>query len=183
MTTKNPLHWDLSNVYPGLESAELAAAMQSLREQASGVEQALRAAPGPQDSTAALTAAAHELIERFNSLLGLSRTVRSYIHSYVSTDSYNTTASRLMSQFDQIGVAIQQQSTRFESWIGQNKERVDEIIAQDDLARAHAFFLKESAEQSRYLMDAKLEDLAAELNLSGGNAWQKLQVFAVGARY
>ena len=175
MTTKNPLHWDLSNVYPGLESPELAGAIQNLREQTAAIEQALLAAPGPDAPTVDLSLAVHSLLERFNWLFSLSRTVSSYLNSFVSTDSFNAVAARKQSEFDQIGVAIQQQSIRFESWLGKITGRVEEIIGQDELANAHAFFLRESAEQSRYLMSPDQEDLAAELSLSGGLAWRKLQ--------
>ena len=40
---------------------------------------------------------------------------------------------------------------------------------------AHAFFLRETAEQSRYLMSEAEEALAADLSLSGPSAWSKLQ--------
>jgi len=41
--------------------------------------------------------------------------------------------------------------------------------------RDQAFYLNESAEQSRYMMSEAEESLAAELSLSGANAWNKLQ--------
>jgi oligoendopeptidase F len=42
-------------------------------------------------------------------------------------------------------------------------------------AKAHEFALNEAAEQSKYLMSEAEEILAAELTLSGGNAFGKLQ--------
>ena len=42
-------------------------------------------------------------------------------------------------------------------------------------AHEHAFILTETAEQAAYLMGEREEMLAAELALSGANAWSKLQ--------
>ena len=53
-----------------------------------------------------------------NVLLELSTTVQAYIYSFVSTDSYNMKAMRLMSQYEQIAVGLQQCQTRFTAWLG-----------------------------------------------------------------
>ena len=52
---------------------------------------------------------------------------------------------------------------------------MDEAIELGDLAKAHAFALREIAQQSKYMMSQAEEELAAELSLSGVNAWNKLQ--------
>jgi pepF/M3 family oligoendopeptidase len=50
-----------------------------------------------------------------------------------------------------------------------------QVLELEGAAREHAFFLQELAKQSRFLMSQPQESLAAELSLSGANAWQKLQ--------
>jgi pepF/M3 family oligoendopeptidase len=52
---------------------------------------------------------------------------------------------------------------------------LEQAISANKSAAAHAFMLKEAAAQSRYLMSDTEEGLAAELTLSGGNAFEKLQ--------
>jgi hypothetical protein len=49
------------------------------------------------------------------------------------------------------------------------------IHHQIPLPKPHEFALNEAAEQSKYLMSEAEETLAAELTLSGGNAFGKLQ--------
>ena len=115
------------------------------------------------------------LIEQTNTLLELSGKVRAYIYSFVSTDSYNNPALRLLSEFEQVGMRIEQQLTFAQSWVGKLSQRLDAVVARGGLPASHAFFLRETAEQSQYLMAPELEALAAELNLSGANAWSKLQ--------
>ena len=52
---------------------------------------------------------------------------------------------------------------------------LDAALAQEGPAREHGFYVRETAEQSRYLMSEAEESLASELSLSGSRAWQRLQ--------
>jgi pepF/M3 family oligoendopeptidase len=110
-----------------------------------------------------------------NAELRLYSTLNAYVASFVTTDSYNTTAKRLESELEMLAVKIQKQGIRFEGWIGQVADRLPSLLKQEGPAKSHTFHLEETVEQSRYLMSEAEESLAAELELSGGNAWSKLQ--------
>jgi oligoendopeptidase F len=176
-STETPPRWDLSNVYPGLESPTLSEDMQRVAEQLTALEQLLEGLPMEPGTTSAadLNKQAGEVINRMNVLLELSSTVDAYIYSFVSTDSYNEQAMRLLSQFEQIAVRLQQCTTRFTAWVGKAAPQLEDIIAPGGSPKDHTYFLRLSAEQSKYLMSAALEDLSAELSLSSTNAWGKLQ--------
>jgi len=116
-----------------------------------------------------------EAIDRLNRASELADTIRSYIMSFVATDSHNTLARRRQSEFELVAVHLRTLGTRFKAWVGRLAPVLDRIIAADATAAAHAFALHETAEQSRYLMSDAEEALAAELHLSGGSAWTKLQ--------
>ncbi len=173
--------WDLSNVYPGLESAEFQAAVAELRASLDDFDRFLDehhisggpAADGQTGATLAPVLAG--ALDRANALLRLYGTLRAYVQAFVATDSYNTVAKRLLSELQMQGVRWQQQSVRLEAWIGAHAEYLPASLAADATVRAHAFFLQETAEQSRYLMSEGEEGLAAELGLSGVQAWSKLQ--------
>jgi oligoendopeptidase F len=70
---------------------------------------------------------------------------------------------------------MNQLMTQFTAWLGKVAPKLDKVIAYNQSAAAHAFMLREAAEQSKYLMSEAEEALAAELSLSGGNAFDKLQ--------
>lgn len=161
--------WDLSNVYPDLESPAYQQDLDRFREETARLQSHLDA--GDQDFTAHLSGA----VQAANAALLTGRTLRAYLNSFVSTDSYNTLALRKLSEFEQLHVELQKQFTRLEAWIGRSADRLDQAIAQDPVLREHEFYLREASEQSRYLMSEAEETLAAELNLSGGNLWSKLQ--------
>ncbi|MBN1373239.1 MAG: M3 family oligoendopeptidase [Anaerolineaceae bacterium] len=177
MTELTPPRWDLTNVYPALEAPALSADLESIRAKINALESSLGALPAQPDKEedALLAEKLSILIEQVNTLLEQSGKVRAYIYSFVSTDSYNNVALRLLSEFEQVGMRIEQQLTFAQSWVGKLSSRLDAVVARGGLPASHAFFLRETAEQSKYLMAPELEALAAELNLSGGNAWSKLQ--------
>ncbi len=177
MTDKLP-HWDLSNVYPGLDSKKFKQGWQDMLAQIESLEKffAEKVAPTSLESgTERLAPLAGDLIERFNDLSDLAWTINAYISSFVTTDSFNKTAKRLESEFDSTAVRLQQLNVQASAWIGRIAPLLPEIIAREPRAQAHTFFLEETARQSKYLMSEAEEALAAELMLDGATAWSKLQ--------
>ena len=175
--------WSLSNVYPSLESQQLVAAVSDLRSRIENLDAFLEQhniARSPSNANASSDAskvarAVNGYLNQVNAILRLHSTLTAYVDSFVTTDSYNTTAKRLESELEVLEVEIQKQEIRFKGWIGQVADLLPHVLALGDSAKVHAFFLKESVDQSRYMMSETEESLAAELNLSGGNAWRKLQ--------
>ncbi len=174
MTT--PPRWDLTNVYPALDSQAFKDDFASIPLRLGKLETITReleaAGSGNKDALAGkLTAAVDEL----NDLIEKIGKIQAYIQSFVTTDSYNTEAMRKLSEFEQAGVQFEMLFTRLRRLVGTLADVLPELLKQPGTLQEHAFFLNEVAEQSRYLMSQPEEDLAAELNLSGGNAWEKLQ--------
>lgn len=176
-------HWDLSNVYASLESEEFSLDVDQFKGQLQGLDGYLsahrigRGGPIPADP-ARLAAFIGEYLDRMNAALQLGSTLRAYVHSFVSTDSYNTAARRFMSELEPLLVQMHRQEVQFRGWLGTVVEQssiLEQALEREGLAQEHAFYLKEAAEQSRYLMSEAEEALAAELSLSGIRAWSKLQ--------
>ncbi len=173
-----PPRWDLSNVYPSLDSKEFKTAVSDYQEQVASLEkfykkklsQAARKTPSRE-----LARLAGDAIDRINEILALSGTIVPFIYSYVSTDSRDQAAMRAMSEFEQASLPMDKLMVRFRSWLGGISPKLDKVIDKNKVARAHAFMLREAAAQSHYQMEDELEALAAEMSLSGGNAFEKLQ--------
>ena len=183
MTEASLPHWDLSNVYPGLESEDFQADVGRLKASLDRLDEYLathqiaQGGPYPLES-AALAKIMGGYLKRMNDILRLGATIRTYVGSFVATDSYNNLARRLMSEMEPLLVRTQRQEVRFRGWIGtvaQDAKAFEAALQQEGPAADHRFYLVETAEQSRYLMSEAEEALAAELSLSGSSAWQKLQ--------
>jgi pepF/M3 family oligoendopeptidase len=176
-TMTSPLpHWDMSRVYPGLQTDVFRAAFERVL---AGIA-ALRAlsdrlgiraqAPAPVDAS---TVAAFEDVARHrNALAEELRTLSAYISAFVSTNSRDDVAQARQSELQQQLVELQKLDTRFDAWIGSLD--VDALIARSLLAREHAFPLRKAAQAARHQMSEPEEDLAASLSPSSGTAWARL---------
>ena len=177
MSTQTALpHWDMSVVYPGLDSPEferdMAAALAELRDTAAlfdrlGID---KRDPAPLDDAA--LAAFEQVAGTLNALVERLLTLRAYIYAFVSTDSRDNLAQARLSAFTQELVTLSQLSTRFTAWVGGLD--VEALTARSEVAREHAFLLQRAKQQAQHLMSPAEEALAAELDVTGGSAWGRL---------
>ena len=177
MTVSAP-RWDMTNVYPALDSKQFKSAVKSFKQQLDDLEAFLKKAAKADSKTETkkLGKVLGEAAERFNTLFELSGTIGPFIYSYITTDSRNKEAMRILSEFEQVNVKTSILQTRFTAWAGKlGKPAIKKAVKTNPSAKAHEFILLEAAEQSKYLMNEAEETLAAEMTLSGGNAFGKLQ--------
>ncbi|HEX2998510.1 MAG TPA: M3 family oligoendopeptidase [Anaerolineales bacterium] len=177
MTISAP-RWDLSNVYPSLESKEFKAAVDDYKKQVAALERFFKnklSKAGAKTKVQELAPLVGKAIDQINKIQTLSATIVPFIYSYVSTDSRDKLAMKTLSEFEQASLPMNQLMTRFKAWLGRIGPKLDQVIKVNKSAAAHAFMLREAAEQSKYLMSEAEEALAAEMSLSGGNAFEKLQ--------
>lgn len=170
MTESLP-HWTTSTIYPGLESAEFEAAVGQVARLLSELE-GLFNQPADQLNKAEFFAS---YIEQFNDLYELGGTIRAYIQAFITTDSRNKLAKKRMSEFEKLIVQLQKLDNAFQAQVGKLGSNLEPIIQSHPTLQAHAFAMRETADQSKYMMSPAEEELAAELSTSGVNAWNRLQ--------
>lgn len=177
MTVSAP-RWDLTNIYPSLDSKQFKTAIKTFKRQLDELDAFFKKAAKADSKTdpKKLGKILGESVERFNALFELSGTIGPFVYSYISTDSRNKEAMRILSEFEQMNVQTSMLNTRFTAWAGKlGKAAIKKAVKTNPAAKAHEFILLEAAEQSKYLMSEAEEAVAAELTLSGGNAFGKLQ--------
>ncbi|PLS80827.1 MAG: oligoendopeptidase F [Chloroflexi bacterium] len=169
-------HWDMTVVYPSLESPEFeqgfATVVQDIADLAQLFDEQGIGADGADRSAAAAVTTFEQVIERYNAVLDETRTLSAYISSFVATDSRNNLAQAKLSELQQHTMRLSQLTTRFTAWLG--AQDIETLIANSQVARDHAFALRRGKQQAEHLMSPTEEALAAELNLSSGTAWTKL---------
>ena len=173
-----PPRWDLSNVYPGLESPALQKDIEWVKDATESIKKLYQDEFLKIDTSSpkeTINRAISTMVDRVNKLMLKASTINAFLHSYIATDSFNQQATRLGSQFDQVMVSIQKVSVLLEAWVGQFKDILPEVLELGNMAGEHAFPITEMAEQSQYLMSEQEEILTSELSLSGSRAWGKLQ--------
>lgn len=175
---KSPPHWDLSNVYAGLDSTELADDITWVKDTTDALntlyQDELKAIT-PSSEAEAINLAISTMVDQLNAIFLKGMTIRAYLNSFITTDSFNKDALRLSSEFDQVMVKVQNVNVLLEAWVGQFKDRLPEVLALGNSAGEHSFPVTEIAEQSQYMMSGQEEILASELGLAGSRAWSKLQ--------
>lgn len=170
-------HWDMTVFFPALASPEFQVAFDQVRGDIAelvvlfdrhGVR-GLDTAP-PVDG--ALVAAFEAVTGRYNAVLEGMHLVGAYLSSFVTTDSRNEAAQAKSSELRQEGVTLGLLSTRFTAWLGSLD--VEGLIERSEMARAHAYYLREAKVASEHLLPPGEEELVARLSLSGRSAWAKL---------
>ena len=176
--SQKPPRWDLTNVYPSLDSKEFEDAMQSFTGQITSLEQVFAnrvVSAGPASSMQDTANLVGEVIDSLNSVYTLAGTLNPYISSFITTNSRDNLARKKMSEYEQVSVRLRKLTVQFQAWIGTLSPDLEKMIELNPVTRAHAFGLIEEARQSKYLMTDAEESLAADLNLSGAGAWGRLQ--------
>ncbi len=179
--------WNMSVIYPGLDSPEFADGFQNavrgISELEAFFDQRGIAGDAPTDATDATNVAVAgcddatvETFEaataRYNALLEEVRTLRAYISAFVTTDSRDAVAQARMSELRREFVTLSLLGTRFTAWVGTLD--IEALIARSNLAREHSYLLQKTAIRAQHLMPPGEEALAAELRLGAGAAWSKL---------
>ncbi len=175
-STQTLPHWDMSVVFPSLESPEFQQSYEELIGDIRALADLFDAhGVGKQEAVPLderLIQSFETVIARYNEVLERTHTLVAYLYCHVSTDSRNDVAQARMSELQGQTVRLSQLGTRFTAWVGSLD--VESLIESSETAREHAHALRQARLEAAHLMSPPEEDLAAELNLSGGTAWAKL---------
>src|SRR5258706_13804084 len=110
-------HWDLSNVFPALDSPEFLAAVDDLGQKLDGLERFLsdrQVGRGhPPAAAGEMGAVLTGYLERTNALLIVSGRLGAYVRAIVTTDSYKTPPRPWLSKLEQLGLRPPTPGPRF----------------------------------------------------------------------
>jgi oligoendopeptidase F len=176
-TIKTLPHWDMTVIYPSMDSKEFtdgfSNAVRDINSLAKLFDDHHIMKP---TATPALNRdiiqAFETVIERYNAVLESTETLGVYIMCFVTTNSHDTLAQAKLSELQQAMLTLSQLDTRLTAWIGSLD--VETLIERSTLTREHAFMLRKAKTRAAHLMTPTEENLASELNLSAGTAWEKL---------
>lgn len=168
--------WDVTNIFPSVDSKEYANSLDILLAKIEDCEKHFQQFNDKAldiNQKAKLCAAG---LSALNDIYELGGMMNAYLHSFITTDSRDDLAARKNSEFEKIYLQIQTLHLNFQVWVGKlSDEEIKAIIATDKTCAAHAFNLETLKTQAKFLMPTELEVLANELGLSGTQAWNKLQ--------
>jgi oligoendopeptidase F len=168
--------WDLSALFPGLDSPEFVEGFDRLL---GGIDHLTHlvdevgiTATSTRRSGSAPVVEFERVLNALNDVSQQFDSMGSYLFGCISTDSRNELAQARFSQFQERAVALDKLQTRFTAWVGTLP--IEELVERSTLAAEHDFPLRQMHVAARHLMSEEAEALAAELSPSSGAAWAKL---------
>lgn len=175
-TTQSLPHWDMSVVYPNLDSTEFAQGFALITQDIANLarlfdEHHITQQPA-QEVDDSIVHALETVFARYNATADNIRTIMAYISCFVNTNSRDNIAQARLSELQQHMVQWSLLTTRLTAWLG--SLNVEELIERSATARDHAYMLRRSKVQAHHLMSPDEEMLAAEMDVVSGMAWTRL---------
>lgn len=171
-TTAHLPHWDLSTIYPDLESPAFAAAVDEVKRKLADLETAVGHLEHGATIDDATVATFDSLTNRINDLLEQGNTVRAFVAGYTTVDSRNATANARESELRIFLARHAMVASRYTAWVGSLDSEA--LIAASDVAADHAYMVRQAKIEAEHLLAQPEEDLASQMAISGGHAWGKL---------
>lgn len=170
---KEPLpRWDLGRPYPGLDSPEyhddkdrLTALIQNLQR-----ENTLFREDKNPDERAYLRA----YIQAYNRAAELYKLLFAYAYMHYTVETGNPAAARELEALESQALPLERAKVEFRENLGKMRGSMAELLEDQEDLRPYRSFLLEQHYLRRRQMSADMEELAAELALSGAEAWERL---------
>lgn len=175
--TTQPLpQWDMTPVFPSLESHEFQQEFDSAIDSIAALAEVFDRYQVRRRDVSIIDGEwvqrCEEIIQQLNMLRDRLRTLGSYIQCFVTTDARNETAKAFQSQLETQGVQLGQLETRLIAWLGSSDIKV--LLEASPLAREHEFFLRRAELLEKHQMSEAEENLASALRPMGLSGWAKL---------
>lgn len=169
-------HWDMTPVFPSLDSREFASAFDQLVASIAQLKAVFDEANIRKTSESAVD---ESTLDSFETIIGLMndvadrfRTLRAYVHSFVTTEAQNDLAQARNSELQMHAVETDKLENRLVAWLGSVDS--ESLIERSAVAREHAFFIRRARQEAEHQMGEGEEDLTSGLGPSGQGAWAKL---------
>ena len=163
--------WDLSPLYEGIETEKFQNDMKALTEKVAELN--AFAAKLPEENRGAVLRRALELQEQITDLVmplfnyaGLRSAVNTSDEEAVNAEAK---LQKLLSESSAAQAALQ-------AYVGRTED-LEALIAADPFLGDYAYLLRTMKDDAKYVLDEKVEEALAKMNLSGGAAWGNLQSY------
>ena len=166
-------HWDVTPYFPSIESKEFQNAFDEVIASIAQLEKHFdELGICPSRKTDNAQNVLENSIIQINKLEEKLRLVNAYIYTFITTDSKDEKAQALLSQLQMHMAQLSKLETRWISWL--SSVSLDELKAKSEIIDQHEYVLSKKQTIAAHLMTPPEEDLAADMNLTGGSAWGRL---------
>ena len=161
--------WNLDRIYRGFDDPAFGADMDTLRDL---VKQYNAFAEGLESMEA--LAGLRQGIELEEKLMQLFMKLISYAQLRQSVSTRDSECGSRLGQVLQLLSAIAGAEATWKAWAAKQEGLMD-LVAGDELLKEYTFRFENLRKESVHLLGSLGEEIAARLQLSGGNAWSEMQ--------
>ncbi len=169
-------HWQLTSIFPGLDSREFQDAKTKLRQAVAALETFMDEAnvrsSAPQSLTDETVATAEALLARLNAVYEEVGDLRAYLYGFVSTDAFDTQANAELSALKPLFSKLSMLNKRSVAWLG--RLDLNRLLEASASAREHRYFLTRCQVTAQHLLGDEAEAIVSALEPTAGSAWAKL---------
>ncbi|MCQ2412629.1 MAG: M3 family oligoendopeptidase [Sphaerochaetaceae bacterium] len=154
--------WDLSPIYPSLESKEFTDDLAKLKQMLAQFKSEIESGK---------TSLA-KLIEMDNEMSDIEETLGSYAYCNVSTNTTDKVAVNALNKVEELGMDEAVCGTLFTEYVANHPQEVEAYCADHPDYR---YSLQRIAEGAKHQMSKEMEELAADIMRSGSDSYSRLQ--------
>ena len=175
-STESLPRWSVADLHESMDSRSFRSAMEQAGSETTRLEAlfdelGIRSVE-PRPVTEADGLCADTVIRRFNAWEQLVEELMAFVHSYVSTNSYDENGQALANELETIGARSRPLLARLVDWV--HALDVDRLATISSETREHLGPLSRLSQRAAHQMDEAGEGLYAELTVSGSTAWSGL---------
>lgn len=165
------LNWSLKEIYTAFDSERFKGDIESISEIIESINiWAIETVKNNEDLVGKL----EEYIIRFSDFTVIASKLEAFISLNISVDTKNKDGLKYSDILEGKLTKIVEASTKLEKWIS-NINDIESVIDKSELLKEHRFVFKNIVNQSKYLLSDREENIIANMQNTGSNAWSKLK--------
>lgn len=171
MTDNIPL-WSMDSIWSSIESTEYKNSFDEYIAGMDALDGLLSDSTGIEND---FNGWMNDFLKLANKTGALEESIAAYAYSVYSTDTTNKKFLDNLSLIEELEIRSENQSLKIEKIFSENKEKLGAFITENPEKAQYRFLFDEILSQASHKMDDAREQLAMEMQRTGGNAWARLQ--------
>ncbi|MCR5125636.1 MAG: M3 family oligoendopeptidase [Treponema sp.] len=176
--SKNSIpRWNLDSIFPSLNSkkykdalSEFTSGMKNLENFIDSASMMMKNSPDNFDFPIWLKS----YLDSENAVSKIGRTLGTYSYLVYSVDTTNTEYLNNIAKIQELSLQFEQIEISFQQLLRANSAKLDEFFKRFPEYEEFRYLLNESLADLAHKMSPKLENLASDLQRTGGDAWSRL---------
>lgn len=165
------MRWSLKELYPSFESNEFKSDMDKLYKK---IDDFKKWTESNFNSKENAVEKAEEYIKQLSDFISLFSKLSSFAHLTASVDAKNEQALKISNKLSMKFSELTKPFVSYQKWVG-SIDNLDDLINSSDILKEHEFFIKEAANNAKYLLSEQEEIIISKMANTGSTAWSNLQ--------